>query len=120
MDECFLAGHTRDMGEREVVYDRQEWFADFRGEGRRMRARWHREEGLVVLSLWQGSSCTATFRMPVQDAARLIGTLADSLSDAARPPAPAGNPPKRWTDAFRGWFRQRPSATILPLRIVGR
>jgi hypothetical protein len=108
------------MGEGDAVFDRQEWFADSRGEGRRMRARWHREEGLIVLSLWQGSSCTGTFRMPVQDAARLIGTLADSLADAARVPGRAPIPPRPWREAFLGWFHRRPSATVLPLRIIGR
>lgn len=119
MDEVSRKLHTYGMAERDAVFDRQEWFIDSRGENRRMRMSWHAEDGLVVLSLWQGSACTGTFRMPVQDAARLISALAGSLADAARPPAQAGTPPKRWADAFRGWFRRRPSATILPLRIVG-
>jgi len=120
MDENPTTIHTCGMAARDAVSDRPEWFIDSRGESRRMRMTWHSEDGLVVLSLWQGSGCTGTFRMPVQDAARLISILADSLADAARPPAPPGPPPKRWADAFRGWFRRRPSATILPLRIVGR
>jgi hypothetical protein len=108
------------MGEGDAVFDREDWFADSRGEGRRMRARWHGEEGLVVLSLWQGSSCTGTFRLPVHDAARLIGTLAGSLADAARAPGPAPIPPRPWREAFLGWFRRRPAAPVLPLRIVRR
>ncbi len=73
-----------------------------------------------MLSLWQGSSCTGTFRLPVQDAARLIGALADSLADAAARPlgAESASAPKKWSDTFRGWFRRRRQAPVLPLTIV--
>jgi hypothetical protein len=57
--------------------------------------------------------------MPVQDAARLIGALADSLADAAGSLGGTTAPPRRWSDTFRGWLRRRPSAKVLPLRIVG-
>src|SRR5688572_19249796 len=101
MDSGLREDHTQGMAEIESVHERQEWFADARGAPRAMRVRWHSDEGLIVLSLWQGSSCTGTFRLPVQDAARLIGALADSLADAARRPgAETTSAPKKWSDTF--------------------
>jgi len=50
----------------------------------------HSDEGLVIVSLWHGSMCRATFRLPVDEAPGLIQTLADALGDAARPSPPPG------------------------------
>jgi hypothetical protein len=43
---------------------RREWFTDARDEGRRMEVSWHPAEHLVIVSLWNGTMCRATFRMP--------------------------------------------------------
>jgi hypothetical protein len=48
---------------------RSRWFADERG--RSLRATWHPEAGIVVLSLWQADRCIGTFRMSSDDAAEL-------------------------------------------------
>jgi len=80
-----------------------------------MRVSWHRDERLVVLSLWQGGACTGTFRMPVEDAARLIGVLAADLADAVTPPVAASRP-ARWRDRLRTWFQRPVMAPVVPLR----
>ena len=67
--------------------DGVEMFSDARGEHRSMRLTWHHERGLVVLSLWRDGSCVATFRLPREDVARLIGALEDGL---AVPPSEDG------------------------------
>jgi len=41
----------------------------------------HSDEGIVVLSIWHGDRCTASFQLPMADAGRLIGVLASGLSD---------------------------------------
>ncbi len=46
------------------------WFADDRGIERRMKVSWHPERRVLVLSLWQEDTCTATFRLPVGDIRR--------------------------------------------------
>ena len=51
---------------------RSRWFADERG--RSLRATWHPQAGLVVLSLWQADRCVSTFRLSGQDAAALSGS----------------------------------------------
>ena len=48
-----------------------------------LRASWHLDRGFVNLSVWRGDRCTETFQLSVQDAARLIGYLADGLSTGA-------------------------------------
>ncbi len=68
---------------------RRQWFNDARDNGRRMEVSWHADEGIVIVSLWHGSMCRATFRLPVEQAPALIQTLADALGEAAQvAPAP--------------------------------
>jgi hypothetical protein len=64
-----------------------DWFSDDRGDGRRLQVTWHPEHRLVVLSIWQRDRCTASFRLPVEDADRMITLLAGSLREAATTPA---------------------------------
>jgi hypothetical protein len=65
-----------------------EVFLDSRGSGRALRVSWHRfgpvENDLVVLSLWRGGTCTATFRLPVEDVPDLVAALQEGLSAASR------------------------------------
>jgi hypothetical protein len=56
-----------------------EFFLDARGGARSLRVRWHREEGLVVLSLWRGPECTGTFRLEVEEVPLLIESLRAGL-----------------------------------------
>ncbi|MGI5272792.1 hypothetical protein ACQEUU_26850 [Nonomuraea sp. CA-218870] len=42
---------------------------------------WH--EGTLVLSLWRGEMCTASFRMPLDDVGRLLDTLDDGYAEAS-------------------------------------
>ena len=78
---------------------RRQWFNDARDNGRRMEVSWHSDEGLVIVSLWHGSICRATFRLPVDQAPALIETLADALGDAAQG-APSPGPKVRQTSLF--------------------
>jgi hypothetical protein len=41
----------------------------------------HPTQGLVVISLWQGDTCTGTFRLPLADASRLIAALSDGMAE---------------------------------------
>ncbi len=56
---------------------RSQWFADSRG--RSLKATWHAEAELVVLSLWESDRCVGTFQLPVADAPRLMVLLADAV-----------------------------------------
>jgi hypothetical protein len=56
-----------------------EFFLDARGDARSLRVHWHREHGLVVLSLWRGDECTGTFRLAVDEVPQLIDALRAGL-----------------------------------------
>lgn len=70
------------MGEvRHLPVLGREFFID--DSGTVLRASWHLDRGLVNFSIWRGDRCTETFHLPVEDAARLIGYLAEGLSAGA-------------------------------------
>jgi len=58
------------------------WFADSRG--RSLKATWHAEAGLVVISLWESDRCVGTFRLAAREAPDLIGLLADAVKEWAQ------------------------------------
>ncbi|MFF0308418.1 hypothetical protein ACFYSC_13360 [Streptosporangium sp. NPDC004379] len=57
-----------------------EVFFDERGQERVLRVTWH--EGTLVLSLWRGEMCTASFRMPLNDVGRLVDALDEGFIQA--------------------------------------
>ncbi|WP_169949519.1 hypothetical protein [Microbispora sp. H11081] len=68
-----------------------EVFFDARGQDRVLRVTWH--DGTLVLSLWRGEMCTASFRMPMDDVGRLIDTLDEGFAEAGGPEQDAGTGP---------------------------
>jgi len=80
---------------------RRQWFTDARDDGRRMEVSWHPDELLVIVSLWHGSVCRATFRMPVEQAPDLVETLARSLGDAVLA-ATSASPMGRRSSVLKG------------------
>jgi hypothetical protein len=62
---------------------RGEWFADARDGDRALRVSWHAERDCVVLSTWRNDACVGSVRLTGEDAARLIGALADGLATSA-------------------------------------
>ncbi|MGI9064507.1 MAG: hypothetical protein ACR2FQ_11965 [Pseudonocardiaceae bacterium] len=60
---------------------RRDLFVDQRGADRGLRVTSHPDEGVVVISLWHDNRCTATFRLPVAEAVRMIAVLAAGLGD---------------------------------------
>src|SRR3979411_2011061 len=63
-----------------------EVFFDVRGSSRSMRLSWYSDTGVSVFSIWQGGTCTGTFRLPMEELPRLI----DALQRGAQPVAPRG------------------------------
>jgi hypothetical protein len=49
-----------------------EVFFDVRGSSRSMRLSWYANTGIAVFSIWQGGTCTGTFRLPLDDLSRLV------------------------------------------------
>src|SRR5262245_7734321 len=52
-----------------------EVFFDVRGDSRSMRLSWYADTGIAVFSIWQGGRCTGTFRLPMEDLARMTEIL---------------------------------------------
>ena len=52
-----------------------EVFFDVRGNSRSMRLSWYADTGVAVFSIWQGGTCTGTFRLPMDDLSRMIESL---------------------------------------------
>src|ERR1700753_371341 len=60
------SGHLPRLGES---------FFDVRGGSRSMRLSWYANSGVAVFSIWQGGTCTGTFRLPAEELARLVDSL---------------------------------------------
>jgi hypothetical protein len=52
-----------------------EVFFDVRGESRSMRLSWYADTGVAVFSIWQGGTCTGTFRLPITELPRMVEAL---------------------------------------------
>ena len=64
------------------VPDGVEYFLDTRGDDRALRVRWHDEADVVVLSMWRGPECVASFRLAVDEVPDLIDALREGLDRA--------------------------------------
>ena len=67
-----------------------EVYFDVRGESRSMRLSWYADTGVAVFSIWQGGTCTGTFRLPIADLPRMVEALqrgphGDARDDARDP-----------------------------------
>lgn len=69
-----------DMG-TVIPMARRELFVDPRGSG--LRASWHDDHGVAVLSVWHGAACVGTVRLDAADATRLAQFLVGHLGEAA-------------------------------------
>jgi hypothetical protein len=54
-------------------------FFDVRDDARSMRASYHAETGVYVISLWRVDECLGSFRLPAADAPRLVHALVSPL-----------------------------------------
>lgn len=61
------------------------WIPDARGHGRGVVVSARPEAGLVTVSVWRENVCSATMRLAPEEAAALIGALADGLADLDAP-----------------------------------
>jgi hypothetical protein len=74
-----------------------EVFFDVRGASRSMRLSWYASTGVAVFSIWQGGTCTGTFRLPIDDLPRMVEALhrgphGQSAGQPESPPARAAQP----------------------------
>jgi len=73
-----------------------EVYFDVRGESRSMRLSWYADTGVAVFSIWQGGTCTGTFRLPIADLPRMVQALQRGPEgEAGRPAQPATGQTRR-------------------------
>jgi len=77
-----------------------EVYFDVRGESRSMRLSWYADTGVAVFSIWQGGTCTGTFRLPIADLPRMVDALqrgphGDARGDAGDPRDARGTAERR-------------------------
>jgi hypothetical protein len=83
----------------------------------------HPSEGVAVVSLWHGDTCSGTFRLPIAEAAGLIGALAQGMAASLAVPTKGSDPPARgrWR-SVANWVERRvrrPSSDVASgLRIL--
>jgi hypothetical protein len=70
------------MGEVRPIPNPGDVFADVRDIDRTMRVSYHPDEGVVVVSLWAGRLCRASFRLAADEATRLIAALSQAVARA--------------------------------------
>jgi hypothetical protein len=71
-----------------------EVYFDVRGESRSMRLSWYADTGVAVFSIWQGGTCTGTFRLPIADLPRMIEALQRGPQTDAREAAGPHDDPR--------------------------
>jgi hypothetical protein len=74
--------HHRCMGEVLPLPNPGDIFEDVRDGGRTMRVSYHADAGTVVVSLWAGPLCRASFRLAAGEAERLIAILQSTAPQA--------------------------------------
>ena len=55
-----------------------------------MRLSWYADTGISVFSIWQGGTCTGTFRLPQEELHRLIDALQRGMYPDPRDPRGTG------------------------------
>jgi hypothetical protein len=72
-----------------------------------MRLSWYADTGVAVFSIWQGGTCTGTFRLPIADLPRMVEALqrgphGDARGDARGPRDARGTAEQRGRADQRG------------------
>ena len=114
--------HTPCMGERSTKRHRV-FIEDARRNGSYLRATWHPERRIFVLSTWYGEVCTGAIRLPAAEAVELVGLVVDGLGEmAGAPRVERGGRRADLRTRLARWFRSRAgqATTVLPLRNVSR
>jgi hypothetical protein len=68
-----------------------------------MRVSWYADTGIAVFSIWQGGTCTGTFRLPIPELPRMIEALRKG------PPGAAGRGPQASGASDLGWQAAEPT-----------
>jgi hypothetical protein len=92
-----------------------EVFFDVRGDSRSMRVSWYADTGVAVFSIWQGDTCTGTFRLPIPELPRMVEALTQGPPGRAGSGAWAGGPGPRQADPGPSTAAMGPGGVPVPV-----
>src|SRR5882724_8006274 len=97
-----------------------EVFFDVRSASRTLRISWYADTGVAVLSIWQGGTCTGSFRLPMGDLPRMIETLQRGPEGWDAPdqgsPLPAAAPGRHRDQPTADRYPDSPTSAMYPDR----
>ncbi|HEY3140523.1 MAG TPA: hypothetical protein VGJ86_05305 [Acidimicrobiales bacterium] len=82
---------------------------DNRGNGHYLRATWHSDRDMLVVSTWRDEVCTGAVRLPVEGSVELASLIIDGLAEAVARPAETGRSRRRspaYLDTWREWAQK--------------
>lgn len=97
------------MAALEASGGRRVFIEDVRGNDAFLRATWHPETRVVVISHWSGELCTAATPISIDEASTLIGLLVNALQEAVVPAVPpaVAPPSEKLRTRITSWIRPR-------------
>jgi hypothetical protein len=81
LDSAVIGLHDHRMAEK-GQFSHRVFVEDARENGGYLRATWHAERGVFVVSHWNADVCLAATQLSPADAGRLVGLLANGMGDA--------------------------------------
>ena len=102
---------------------RRVFVEDARRNGQFLRVTWHGDKQQFVVSNWDDTVCVGATRVPVADAADLVGVLVEGIADAAVDRSTVTPEPRSLVEHLRAWWRdrgRRAPVVALPPRIAAR
>lgn len=100
-----------------AVGRRRVFVEDARRNGQFLRVTWHGDRQQFVVSNWEDTVCVGATRVPVAQAAELVGVLVEGLADAASQPRSVAPQPRTLAEHLTAWWRERSHrAPVVPLR----
>jgi hypothetical protein len=80
-------GQALTGADSDKLHRRGDVFIDVRGGDRGMRVSYHQDAGVLVISLWSGRTCRATFQLAGAEAGRLSALLGEISAPGESPPS---------------------------------
>jgi hypothetical protein len=100
-----------------AVGRRRVFVEDARRNGQFLRVTWHGDRQQFVVSNWEDTVCVGATRVPVTEAAELVGVLVEGLAEAASEPRTVAVQPRTLSEHLAAWWRERSHrAPVVPLR----
>jgi hypothetical protein len=90
-----------------AVGRRRVFVEDARRNGQFLRVTWHGDRQQFVVSNWEDTVCVGATRVPVAQAAELVGVLVEGLAEAASQPRPVVHQPRTLGEHLTAWWRDR-------------